>query len=65
MKITACGYNSVFTYLSGVFAARLDCILMKPCFKIHGKEGQTGVMNCAAFGLYLFHFLIEIALFWE
>lgn len=43
--------------------AKLDCILMKPSFKILGEELGSEVMNYAAFDLYLFLFLIEIALF--
>jgi len=41
--------------------AKLDCIFMKPSFKILGEELGSEVMNCAALDLYLF--LIEIALF--
>lgn len=45
----------------GLFVAKLDCILMKPSFKILGEELGSELMNYAAFDLYLFHFLIEIA----
>lgn len=47
----------------GLFVAKLDCILMKPRFKMLGEELGNEVMNCAASDLYLSLFLIEMALF--
>lgn len=43
----------------GLFVPKLDWIVMKPSFKILGKEPGSEVLNYAAFDL----FLIKIALF--
>lgn len=47
----------------GLFVAKLGCILMKPSFKMLGEELGNEVINYAAFDLYLFLSLIEMALF--
>lgn len=38
VEVTARGYKCVYVF--GLFVAKLDCRLMKPIFKIHGKEGK-------------------------